>query len=663
MNGINLQSLFFVSLPDLRKLCGVNVSLLCDPSDGDARNKQMKMCRELLFLYPDLLASPVPGTCSEVTVIMAITFFKSGSIQAYTQRHEAKMDSPQRVLPGVLQTCLSYTLTAKLAPNWNKAGHLLIQGRDFLTETGRKSAVVMELNVTEAQLCISLEAYTIRLPPAKGSIYLYLFLEDFDISVGIVKNFFNNKNAVIQKYSMPSNWCYILPSMKMGQIISVSHTLSPDCPFQSYEDIQKHWNSLYGYRLPHINEEDAVYCSVYFKLIGERLFTYPFCCIRSLPVQHFPRVNLEGVLSLFLSDLKAKLQHLCGLPVKMTSKPCYSTNNLTNPHSEGSRSRPANLTTKANYRPILTQLSTNIRQSCSEGTALGLPFSQQRMYCSSQPTMVSAEKYSERSTYVTEIQGNSTPINAHFTQPSNSSTLLQGRSESRIIPIFKNNILQLNVNVMKILAEKRQQSFAAASLISGNNVGVMVKSGTSHLQRPVPCVTNTKAALAQQQPATKYSGNHVSHTSFTSNGNALLMGNPGMLRPQFSTNKAPTPGLQKFGCDGKTTDVFTQNRSNQIGTVLAKPMGSGPLVTQPEKKNESVKRKPQESGLESKPKKPRAKAAVQDVDVEEYARNNQLLKVNSVTLQAWLKMRGISVKAKDKKEELVSKIMQCISEP
>ncbi|MGH0167359.1 UNVERIFIED_CONTAM: hypothetical protein FKN15_078030 [Acipenser sinensis] len=53
-------------------------------------------------------------------------------------------------------------------------------------------------------------------------------------------------------------------------------------------------------------------------------------------------------------------------------------------------------------------------------------------------------------------------------------------------------------------------------------------------------------------------------------------------------------------------------------------MGSGPLVTQPEKKNESIKRKPQESGLESKPKKPRAKAAVQDVDVEEYARNNQV---------------------------------------
>ncbi|XP_041102560.1 uncharacterized protein C18orf63-like [Polyodon spathula] len=641
MNGINLQSLFFVSLPDLRKLCGVKVSLLCDPSDGDARNKQMKMCRELLFLYPDLLVSPVPGTCSEITVIMAITFFKSGSIQAYTQRHEAKMDSPQRVLPGMLQTCLSYTLIAKLAPNWNKAGHLLIQ--------------VMELNVTEAQLCISLEAYTIRLPPAK--------LEDFDISMGIVKNFFNNRNAVIQKYSIPSNWCYILPSMKMGQIISVSHTISLDCPFQSYEDIQNHWNSLYGYRLPHINEEDVVYCSVYFKLIGERLFTYPFCCIRSLPVQHFPRVNLEEVLSLFVSELKAKLQHLCGLPVKMTSKPCYSTSNLTNPHSEGSCSRPANLTTKANYRPALTQLPTNIHQSCSEGTALGLPFSQQRVYCSSQLTMLSAEKYSERSTFATEIQRNSTPINGHFTQPSNSSTPLQARSESKIIPIFKNNILQLNVNVTKILAEKRQQSFAAASLISGNNVGVMEKPGTSYLQRPVPSVTNTKSALAQQQPTTKYSGNPTSHPSFTSNGNALFKGKPGMLRPQFSTNKALTPGLQKFGCDGKSTDVFTQNRSNQIGTVLAKNKGSGPLVTQPEKKNETVKRKPQESGLESKPKKPRAKAAVQDVDVEEYARNNQLLKVNSVTLQAWLKMRGISVKAKDKKEELVSKIMQCISEP
>ena len=31
----------------------------------------------------------------------------------------------------------------------------------------------------------------------------------------------------------------------------------------------------YGYRLPELAEEEVVYCSVYFRLVGDRLFTYP----------------------------------------------------------------------------------------------------------------------------------------------------------------------------------------------------------------------------------------------------------------------------------------------------------------------------------------------------------------------------------------------------
>lgn len=39
-----------------------------------------------------------------------------------------QLEAPQTVTPALLQTCLSYTLTARLAPRWNKAGHLLVQG-------------------------------------------------------------------------------------------------------------------------------------------------------------------------------------------------------------------------------------------------------------------------------------------------------------------------------------------------------------------------------------------------------------------------------------------------------------------------------------------------------------------------------------------------------
>ncbi len=40
----------------------------------------------------------------------------------------------------------------------------------------------------------------------------------------------------------------------------------------------------------------------------------------------------------------------------------------------------------------------------------------------------------------------------------------------------------------------------------------------------------------------------------------------------------------------------------------------------------------------------------------------QLSTISSATLQAWLRSRGINVRSKDKKEELVSKVMRCLSE-
>nr|XP_048693187.1 uncharacterized protein C18orf63 homolog [Caretta caretta] len=320
MNDTRHQSLFFVSLPALQKLCAIKVTLSSKLAENEVRNTQMKICRQLLFLHQDILSSPVPGTLNQISVVMAISFYKTGKCQAFVQKHGATIEAPERIGPAILQLCLCYTLITRLAPSWNKAGHLLVQGSNFLSQMGRQNAVVMDLNVSETQLCISVEACTIRLPPPQ--------LEDFDISANILEIFDNNKNTVIQRHSILSNWCYVLPSMKMGQIISISHVIPSESPFHSYKDFQMHWKNLYGYILPEDHGETKVYCSVYFKLIGERLFTYPLSCIRSQPVQYFTRVDLEGVLNSFLSDLKSKLPHLCGFPVKMTSKALYATKEL-----------------------------------------------------------------------------------------------------------------------------------------------------------------------------------------------------------------------------------------------------------------------------------------------------------------------------------------------
>ncbi|XP_042366003.1 uncharacterized protein C18orf63 isoform X2 [Plectropomus leopardus] len=248
---------------------------------------------------------------------MAIPFFQKGVLQAFGQRHGLQVGSPQCVFPGVLQCCLSYSLITRLSPSWNKAGLYLINGKDFLSESGRLNAVSVQLSTCEGHLCISIEANTVRLPPTT--------LEDFDLPPLVLQRFCSDPGAVLNPSSTGGTvWCHILPSMKKGQIITISRQLPRDGPFRTYRDLQKHWNCLYGYRLPDLAEEEVVYCSVYFRLVGERLFTsYPLSCIRLQPAQRCPRVDLRGALGSFLSDVRGRLQSVCGFPARLTSRPCY----------------------------------------------------------------------------------------------------------------------------------------------------------------------------------------------------------------------------------------------------------------------------------------------------------------------------------------------------
>ncbi|KAM7072212.1 uncharacterized protein C18orf63 homolog isoform 2-T3 [Acridotheres tristis] len=266
MNSTRHQPLFFVSLPELQKLCAATVTLSSQIPESEARSTQIKTCRQLLFLYQEILSAPVMGTLSQISVVMAIPFYESGICQAYVERHGATLEAPQTVTPTLLQTCLSYTLSARLAPRWNKAGHLLVQGKDFLSHSGRQNAVVIDLNVSERQLCISVEPCSIRLPPPK--------LGDFDISANTIKLFDSNENTVIQQHSILSNWCYVLPSMKMGQIINISHIIPPESPFHSYKDFQMHWKSL-DIKPKHTKSDGEMVCVVSLTQAPPRKPTLP----------------------------------------------------------------------------------------------------------------------------------------------------------------------------------------------------------------------------------------------------------------------------------------------------------------------------------------------------------------------------------------------------
>ncbi|XP_054439356.1 uncharacterized protein C18orf63 homolog [Pteronotus mesoamericanus] len=447
------QSLFFATVPDLQRLCAVRIVLRRGPADPEVRSTQMKMCRQLLFLHEDILASPVPGIFSQIWVVMAIPFYKAGKLNAYIEKYGAKAEAPQRVIPVILQNCLSYSLTARLAPAWNKTGHLLVQGREFLSQMGKQNAVVLDINVTESQVCLSVEAYTVRLPPPE--------LKEFGISQSVIKEFDAHENAVIEGHSILSDWCYVLPSMKMGQILSIVHTAPPDSPFHSYKDFQMHWDALYGYKLPEDHGSTNVYCSIYFRTIGGRVFTYPLSCIRSQPVQFFPRVDLEGVLKSFLSDLKAKLPHICGFPIKMTTKSCYYTQELTKPRIQENKIKPPNLTSKQMLQCSLTQAPSTgpspaqrlPPRSGALDPRVGLRVGQQKPCRPSAPPprLGSARSRREAPSAEEALQvrvrleaAKPTRGSAHAEDASFSS---QGDMAAKLVPAFKSRSGQMNKNV------------------------------------------------------------------------------------------------------------------------------------------------------------------------------------------------------------------------
>ncbi|XP_071312491.1 uncharacterized protein C18orf63 homolog isoform X4 [Agelaius tricolor] len=580
MNSTRHRPLFFVSLPELQKLCAATVTLSSQIPETETRSTQIKTCRQLLFLYQEILSAPVMGTLNQISVVMALPFYESGICQAYAERHGATLEAPQTVTPALLQTCLSYTLTARLAPRWNKAGHLLVQGKDFLSQSGRQNAVVIDLNVSERQLCISVEPCSIRLPPPE--------LGDFDISANIIKLFDSNENTVIQQHSILSNWCYVLPSMKMGQIINISHIIPPESPFRSYKDFQMHWKSLYGYILPEDLEETKTYLSVYFKPIGERFFTYPLSCIRSQPVQYFPRTDAEGVVNSFLCDMKSNFSQLCGFPVKMTSKALYAKKELSRASVHEIKPKHTKLDGEMVCVVSLTQAPPRkptlpgIPSSCSTENSHWMerlikePGAQSFSSSSESPGGVSIEA-TEKSLSNKQIPGVpelpsakslGTPVNSAF-----ESTLPK---VSKIIPIFKGKLMQMNGKITNQTDRKKKESAERHSPMKSVGVSSSMLSVHKssiiqvfkHIQN-IPVKTPTDSSMLQ----VKNMKTHTKHGAPIFQWKTQSSGQ--MANSDFSENSASGGSPSEVNHKKTNSPFFLKN----VGPVLQKSNTSPCLNT------------------------------------------------------------------------------------
>ena len=58
----------------------------------------------------------------------------------------------------VLAECITYTLTARISPEWNKVGGWLLQGKKFLHHAQPVNAVKVKVNVANERLEVCAKA-------------------------------------------------------------------------------------------------------------------------------------------------------------------------------------------------------------------------------------------------------------------------------------------------------------------------------------------------------------------------------------------------------------------------------------------------------------------------------------------------------------------------
>ncbi|XP_075682601.1 uncharacterized protein C18orf63 homolog isoform X3 [Rhinoderma darwinii] len=645
MNVRMEESIFFWDLPDLKKLCAVKLIINAGISHPDIRDKQVKLCRCLLFLYDDIVASPILEEFSQILVIMSISFYKSGKIQSAAEKQEVKVEKPERVTPSMLQICLFYTITVRLAPYWNKVGHFLIQGADFLSKYGKQDAVAISINVLDNQLFFTVQVHTVRLPPCQ--------LCDFDVASECFQSSLTGNSSTIRKKSYSSNWCYVLPSMKMGKIVHFSYDIPPECPFKSYKDFQNYWKALHGYELPHMSE-DVIYCSVYFKFIGEKIFTYPFICLRSQPIQFYPWADLTRVLNTFVDDLKSKMPYLCGFPVNMTNTPVYPMKELSRPLPQGSNERLNNLTATIKQVPKYsdqTMYSTGIIQK-----TISVDQSLQR-----------SEKFEHPPTslYVKHMTSVTVPLGSQHFNLSNPVCSTKSESVQKYVPFFRGKIGNINKNDNMKITEGN-------TALVGSNVSDNLNSNLKDImpsRKLFAQVSDTKRTTTSNVcKAIKMKSNKENTT--------LLSSQSTLSERQSCISVSVSPGNMSDSnpenAESSHTQVIDSCKLNCTNDII-------PWISYVRKENHNVagsiktsnkmiaecqgfKDNIQEESLVVPHKKCRTSKTLKNVDVEQNARDNKLFKLNNADLQDWLKQRGISTKTRDKKEQLVAKIMQFIQQ-
>ncbi|XP_060580603.1 uncharacterized protein C18orf63-like [Ruditapes philippinarum] len=495
-DGNTKPLILFATPPPLEQLCALTIRLSTTTQSAAKFQPQVIKCREFIFTEPEVIGTPSPDITDHCFHLVAkVSFINSGKLQARISRIGLQVTTPYKVTTELYESCLRYTLLARLSPNWNKAGPWLIQGRDFLTHKGCANAVKMNVNVHQNELFFTLEAAVLKLAP--------LHVTDLDIIGNHLKVFLTNPMAQLDHDSIASDWCFILPSMKRGRIVSISHEIPEDSPFKTYRDLKRHWKNTYGYRLPE-SEDDINFYQIRFGPQGGKLFTYPFCfnmckniceyisltlrtypevCLRGRELQKVARVDPKPILRSFMLEIQSKFPTVCGCPIKLQSKAKFTVTDLL-PSGQNTIKDHPNLTNKmSSSRPTVYRTKDEMVKMMASSNNTSIPnptncsqsLNGRKETVSVISTKNISQEFSDRSK---TLDKSVTPNNQERISNQSFRCIANSKEEAQ----FSRNILSENIRPIT-----KEHPDSDKSSINSNNemsaISVALQSGSQNKER------------------------------------------------------------------------------------------------------------------------------------------------------------------------------------
>ncbi|XP_049856962.1 uncharacterized protein C18orf63-like isoform X1 [Schistocerca gregaria] len=615
----------FASVPKPSDLCcivaKVNVSEKRDSSAKSDYQWQILKCRQLIFSVPEIIASPVLGSQGWIYVITTKGNKAAGRLDIHLQKFGLIEQGPIHLSNSIYEACLRYTLVAHIAPLWNQVDTYLVQGRDFLLSTCPLNAVKLEVAVKDEEVLLVIWPLRMKLP--------HLKLEEMEIIPSICQDFFSHKISVISEMSIIPQWVHVLPSMKKGKVVSVSHHLPESSPFKTYKELRRHWKNLYGYRLPE-SDENLIYYNVFFLPLAPNQYSYPNICICHMNAMVLKQVNFEAVLKEFLRDVNKKMPSVCGQSFILSCRLGYAI------------PKPMAL----NQNLVLPNLSSSSRVQHKDLQPISPAFLKMTPVCSLEPECTKMNS--------SESKGKIQLPQAKGSPSGSRCVSLMSSSEHAPTPAGVCPVLQCDLSNPTVADSAPDFQIQAAVNEKCAEIGKTNQIKYVPIFKKRVCVPYRRTL----------EGQHESAKNDINNSSSKYAEKCDQLTGQSTTEKHST----------SLSQLLMQTHESSSPATLQVPVPSGqlqvkfiahtlqnPLLNSVPSLKRSVQTSSPSSAVPTS-KKPRPRPQVQnDVDVEILARNNDLVKVNTVTLVSWLRQKNVPCKVKDKKGDLVEKVMNYLN--